>query len=84
MDGGQIRSFFGEMLISRCLLDIQVEMSNKPWVYKPGVQKRSLGWKYTFGYDCLKICISGHNEIIKEVSKGRESRTDPWGSPTLR
>lgn len=53
MDGGQIRSFFGEMLISGCLLDIQVEMSNKPWVHKPGVQERSLGWKYTFGYDCV-------------------------------
>lgn len=65
-------SLFLEMLISRCLLDIQVEMSSKPWVYKSGVQEKSLAWKHTFGCDCIEICISGHNEITKEVSEDGE------------
>lgn len=58
-----------EMFISRYLLDITVEMSSKPWVYKSAVQERSPGWKYPFVCDCMEICISGHNEITEEMSK---------------
>lgn len=76
MDGGKIWSLLLEMLISRSLLDIKLEMSSKPWVYKPGVQERNLGWKYPFVCDCIEICTSGHNEITEEMNKNTEENQE--------
>lgn len=42
MDRGKIRSLFVEMLLSRHLLDIQVEMSVKPQVHLSRIQERWL------------------------------------------